>query len=100
MAVFFWVILGLLVGAIAKLVVWDGKRTHWAAVMLLGAAGAVLGGRIAGVLMPNSEVPGFDLNSIVLALIGPVILLAPYGIVFARRRATTTPELESPRRAA
>jgi len=100
MAVFFWVVLGLLVGAIAKLVVWDGRRTHWAAVMLLSGAGAVLGGRIAGVLMPNSEVPGFDLNSILLALIGAGILLVPYGVVFASRRAETTLEFERPRRAA
>ena len=100
MAVVFWVTLGLLAGAIAKLVVWDNARASWAAVMSLSVVGAIVGGRIAGVLMPNSEVPGFDLNSILLALIGAAILLVPYGIVFASRRAETTLEFERPRRAA
>jgi len=100
MALVFWVTLGLLAGAIAKLVVWDNARVSWAVVMSLSVAGAVAGGSIAGALSPNSDVPGFDSGNIVLALIGAAILLAPYGIVIARRHAATTVEFERPRRAA
>jgi len=100
MAVLFWVTLGLLVGAIAKLVVWDNDGAHWAAVMPLSVIGAIVGGRIAGMLFPASDSPGFDPATILLALAGATVLLAPYEIVVARRRATTTVELERPRRAA
>ena len=100
MAVIFWVTLGLLAGAIAKLVVWDNARASWTVVMSLSVVGAVVGGRIADVLSPNSDTPGFDSGSIVLALIGAAVLLAPYGMVIARRHAATTIELERPRRAA
>jgi uncharacterized membrane protein YeaQ/YmgE (transglycosylase-associated protein family) len=88
------------VGAIAKLVVWDNARARWAAVMPLSVVGAIVGGRIAGVLSPNPDVPGFDPGSILLALVGAAALLAPYEIVIARRRAATTVEFERPRRAA
>ena len=100
MAVLFWVTLGLLVGAIAKLVVWDNEQSHWTAVMALSVVGAVVGGRIAGVLSPASDSPGFSPETIFLALVGAAVLLAPYGIVVARRQAATTVEFEQPRRAA
>ncbi|MGO9209226.1 MAG: hypothetical protein ACLPXM_19200 [Terriglobales bacterium] len=100
MAVIFWVTLGALAGAIAKLVVWDTDRANWAAIMLLSIAGGVLGGRIAGWLSPLSDSPGFDSISIVLALVGAAALLSPYGLVIARRRAGTTVGADHLRRAA
>lgn len=90
MAVLFWVTLGALVGAIAKLVVWDTDQANWSPIMLLSIVGGVLGGRIAGWLSPVSDSPGFDPASIALALIGAAALLCPYGLVVARRRAETT----------
>jgi len=100
MAVIFWVTLGALVGAIAKLVVWDTDRANWTAIMPLSIVGGVLGGRIAVGLSPFSDVPGFDFLSIVLALIGAAALLCPYGLVIARRRAETTVGADHFRRAA
>ena len=99
MAVLFWVTLGALVGAIAKLVVWDTDRANWPAIMLLSIIGGVLGGRIAVWLSPISDSPGFDSISIVLALIGAAALLCPYGLVIARR-AETTVQADHLRRAA
>jgi uncharacterized membrane protein YeaQ/YmgE (transglycosylase-associated protein family) len=100
MAVLFWATLGVLVGAIAKLVVWDTDRAHWSAVMLFSIVGAVVGGRIAGMLLPGSDSPGFDPGSIVLALIGAAALLCPYGLVVARRQTVTTVDVDRQRRAA
>ncbi|MFZ3211347.1 MAG: hypothetical protein WA188_07510 [Terriglobales bacterium] len=100
MAVIFWITLGALVGAIAKLVVWDTDRANWSAIMLLSIVGGVLGGRIAIWLSPLSDVPGFDSVSIVLALVGAAALLCPYGLVIAHRRAETTVGADHLRRAA
>ena len=100
MAVIFWVTLGALAGAIAKLVVWDTARASWSPIMLFSIVGGVLGGRIAGWLSPISDSPGFDTTSILLALIGAAALLCPYGLVVARRRADTTVHADHLRRAA
>ena len=100
MAVIFWVTLGALAGAIAKLVVWDTDRANWSTVMLLSIVGGVLGGRIAVWLSPISDSPGFDSISILLALIGAAALLCPYGLVIARRRTETTVQADHLRRAA
>jgi len=100
MAVLFWVTLGLLAGAIAKLVVWDNDHAHWSVVMPLAAIWAVMGGGIAGRFFPASDSPGFDPATIFLALAGAAVLLAPYAIVVARRQAATSVEFERPRRAA
>lgn len=51
-------------------------------------------------LSPNSEVPGFDPASISLVLLGAVVLLWPYKVVLARRRAETTEDLSRFRRGA
>ena len=100
MAVLFWITLGALVGAIAKLVVWDTDPVRWSPVMLLGIVGAVLGGRIADWLSPLAGSPGFEPANILLALIGAAALLTPYGLVTARRRAETTVQGDHLRRAA
>lgn len=99
MAVLFWVTLGVLVGAIAKLVVWDTDRVHWPPVMLLSIVGAVLGGRIADWLSPMADSPGFEPTNILMALIGAAALLIPYGMVRASRRAAAT-DVDYLRRAA
>ena len=77
MAVLFWITLGILAGAIAKLLVWE--NASWSAVLPLGSLGAIAGGVVAGLLSPNSDVPGFDTASIVLALLGAAVLLWPGG---------------------
>ena len=97
MSVFFWVTLGVLVGAIAKLVAWESAP--WSAVLPLSSLGAIAGGLIAGALFPNSDVPGFDPTSIFFVLLGAVVLLWPYRLVMTHR-ATTTADLPRSRRAA
>jgi len=85
---------------IAKLVVWD-NRAQWLPVLLLSSVGAVLGGRIADLVSPHSDIPGFHPTSILLALVGAAILLVPYGKFMLRRHAAaTTPLAGSDRRAA
>jgi len=98
MAVLFWITLGMLAAAIAKLVAWE--NASWSLVLPLGSLGAIAGGVVAGLLSPNSDTPGFDTASIFLALLGAVVLLWPYKLVLARRRAETTEDLPRSRRAA
>ena len=84
MAILGWILFGLVVGAIAKLVM-PGKDPGGIIVtMLLGIAGAVLGGfvgRALGFYGPG-QAAGF-----VMSFIGAVVLLALYRMMIGRRTA-------------
>lgn len=78
-----WIVFGLVVGAIAKLVM-PGKDPGGIIVtVLLGIVGAVLGGwigRAMNLYGPN-EPAGF-----VMALIGAIVVLALYRMTISRGR--------------
>ena len=81
-AVLGWIVFGLIVGAIAKLLMPGRDPGGWIVTILLGIAGAVVGGwlgRAAGWYGPN-EPAGF-----LMSLFGAVVLLALYRLLFARR---------------
>jgi len=74
------ILLGLLVGALAKWVM-PGKDPGGIFVtMVLGIVGAMLGGYL-GTLLGIGDVTGFNLISILLATGGAIILLVIYRIV-------------------
>ena len=79
-----WVFFGLIVGAIAKLLVPGRDPGGWIVTILLGIAGAVLGGWLGRALgwYGPSEGAGFFMS-----LVGAIIILAIYHMVFVRRRS-------------
>ena len=79
-----WIIFGLIVGAIAKLLMPGRDPGGWIITMLLGIAGAVVGGwigRAAGWYGPN------DGAGFLMSLLGAIVLLALYRVLFVRRTA-------------
>jgi uncharacterized membrane protein YeaQ/YmgE (transglycosylase-associated protein family) len=74
-----WIIFGALVGWIASLVMKTNARQGTLMDIILGIAGAFLGGFIMSAL-GQPGITGFDLYSIVVAVIGASIL------IFAGRR--------------
>ena len=76
-----WIVFGLIVGVIAKLLMPGRDPGGFIITMLLGIAGAVIGGilgRALGWYGPN-EGAGF-----LMSLLGSVLLLVVYRKVFAR----------------
>lgn len=72
-----WIILGLVVGALAKLIL-PGKHPGGIFItMLIGIAGAFIGGFV-GSAVGVGTVTGFNLISVGLATAGAVALLAVY----------------------
>ena len=79
-----WILLGLVAGGLAKFIM-PGKDPGGCLVtMLIGIVGALIGGFIGSALLGRS-VTGFDLVSLLLAVLGSVILLALYRVVRGRR---------------
>jgi uncharacterized membrane protein YeaQ/YmgE (transglycosylase-associated protein family) len=75
-----WILLGLVVGGVAKLIM-PGKDPGGIFVTIcIGMAGAFTGG-YAGHLLGVGEVSGFDLVSLSLATGGSVLLLVAYRMV-------------------
>lgn len=87
MGILGWVLFGLIVGALAKLVMPGRDPGGIIITMLLGIAGAVLGGFLGRSLgwYREGEPAGF-----VMSFVGAVVLLALYRM-FIRRRPTLTP---------
>ena len=82
MGILGWILFGLVVGAIAKLVMPGRDPGGIIVTMLLGIAGAVLGGftgRALGLYGPN-EAAGF-----LMSFVGAVVLLALYRLFVGRR---------------
>lgn len=79
-----WIIFGLIVGIIAKLLMPGKDPGGFVITILLGIAGALLGGwlgRAMG-LYTEGEGAGFF-----MALLGSILLLALYRLTFRRRTA-------------
>ena len=77
MGILAWIVMGLIVGALAKLIM-PGKDPGGIVItILIGIAGAIVGGFIGSVLQIGS-VTGFNIRSILLAVGGSVLLLILY----------------------
>ncbi len=80
MGIISWIVMGLLVGIIAK-VIMPGKDPGGAFMtMIIGIAGAFIGGFISKILGFGSF-RGFDLYSILIAIGGAILLLVGYRII-------------------
>ena len=80
MGIISWIILGLVVGVIAKFLM-PGKDPGGIIVtILLGIAGAMGGGFISSAI-GFGEVTGFDLRSLIIAVGGAILLLIIYRAV-------------------
>jgi uncharacterized membrane protein YeaQ/YmgE (transglycosylase-associated protein family) len=71
-----WVLLGLLIGALARLIIPGRQAMGWLATALVGIGGSVLGGIIAHAL----DVGGFVQFLIALAVAAGLVLLVSGGM--------------------
>lgn len=76
-----WVIVGLIAGALAKLI--TGESMGWIMTILLGAVGAIVGGWVFG-MFGGPGVSGIDIVSILVATAGAVIVLFVAGWIKRR----------------
>ena len=84
MTIIGWLILGLIAGFIASKIVNKSGEGIFLDIVL-GIAGAFVGGFIFTSVLGNDGVTGFNLYSMFVAVIGAVVLLVIYHALFRRR---------------
>lgn len=99
-AIFGWIIFGLIAGAIAKLLMPGRDPGGWIITLVLGIAGAVIGGWIGSMLWGSTGVNDWSLGSFALAIAGAILLLAIYRMIVGRRTASTVTSRDRDRWAA
>jgi uncharacterized membrane protein YeaQ/YmgE (transglycosylase-associated protein family) len=79
-----WILFGLIAGAVAKLFMPGRDPGGCILTVIIGVVGALLGGWIA-TLLGFGGVSGFDLRSLVIAILGSVLLLILWRVLRGRR---------------
>lgn len=83
MGIIAWIILGAIAGFITNLIM--GGKEGVIATVILGIIGAVVGGFLAGSVLKVADVTGINIESIVVAVIGAVIVVLIYRMLMGRR---------------
>ncbi|QYF73160.1 GlsB/YeaQ/YmgE family stress response membrane protein [Cryobacterium sp. PAMC25264] len=86
MGFFGFLLLGLLAGAIAKLILPGKNGGGWLITLVLGVVGALLGGFLGSLLFNAPLEDFFSIQTWLLAIGGSIIVLVIYGALTGRRR--------------
>lgn len=85
MGIIGWIVLGLIAGAIAKLILPGKQGGGWLITLVLGIVGALLGGFLGSVLFNAPLEDFFSIQTWLLAIGGAIIVLLIYGLITGRR---------------
>jgi uncharacterized membrane protein YeaQ/YmgE (transglycosylase-associated protein family) len=78
-----WIVLGLVAGIIAKFIMPGRDPGGFIVTILLGIVGALVGGFIS-TRLGFGDVTGFNIQSIIIAVLGAMLLLFIYRMVKSR----------------
>jgi len=85
MSILAWIVVGLIAGALAKMLMPGDDPGGIIVTILLGIAGAIVGGFVAVALNISNGVDDFDVGTLVLAVLGSMLLLFGYRLVVGKR---------------
>ncbi len=80
MDIVIWIVLGLVAGILGKMILPGKDPGGWIVTILLGIAGAFVGGWVGGFLGMGT-VGGFSLSSVITATVGAILLLVIYRMI-------------------
>ncbi|UCD41608.1 MAG: GlsB/YeaQ/YmgE family stress response membrane protein [Chloroflexota bacterium] len=79
-----WIVLGGIAGWLASIITGRNDRMGCITNIVAGILGAIVGGWIFG-LFGGSGVTGFNLGSLIVAVVGAVVVLAVINLIFGRK---------------
>src|SRR5207245_6282273 len=88
MGIIAWIVLGLIAGVLAKLIMPGRDPGGIIVTMLIGVAGAIVGGFLFS-LFGGGGVTGVNIGSIIVAVVGALVLLFLYRMFVGRRGSTS-----------
>ena len=83
MGLILFLVMGFIVGAITGFIM--KSNYPWYIDVVLGIIGSVVGGWVSSLLFGVDMTTGFNLNTLIVSVIGAVIVVAIYRAVMARR---------------
>jgi uncharacterized membrane protein YeaQ/YmgE (transglycosylase-associated protein family) len=86
MSIIAWIVLGLIAGWLAGMFM-KGGGYGIVGDIVLGILGAIVGGWLTGLLLGRDMMTGFNIESLIVAVIGAVVLIA-ISRLFSGRRAS------------
>ena len=84
-----FLLLGLIAGAIAKLILPGKQGGGWFITLILGVVGALLGGWLGSVLFNVELGSFFNLTTWLLAIGGSLVVLLLYGLIAGRGKSNS-----------
>jgi uncharacterized membrane protein YeaQ/YmgE (transglycosylase-associated protein family) len=87
MTIIGWIVLGLIAGWLAGTLM-RGGGYGIVGDIILGILGAIIGGWLTGVLLGRDMMTGFNVESLIVAVIGAIVLIA-ISRLFTGSRAST-----------
>lgn len=91
MGILSWILLGLVAGALAKFIMPGKDPGGFIVTILIGIAGAVLGGFL-GSFIGLGKIESFDLGGIFIATAGAFILLLAYKLIVKAKTKSGSPK--------
>ena len=89
MGIILWILFGALVGWLASIIMrTDDEQGAWANI-IIGIIGAFIGGALSGWL-GGQGISGFNLSSIIVAILGEMVLIF-FIRMFTHRRGSHSP---------
>jgi len=84
MGILAWIVLGLIAGALAKIIMPGRQGGGLIRTTVLGVVGALIGGYLGTNLFGFGHVSGFDMRSMGVAVGGALLVLFVYGLLQKR----------------
>jgi uncharacterized membrane protein YeaQ/YmgE (transglycosylase-associated protein family) len=80
-----WLIIGLIAGALARLIMPGKDPMGWLATLVLGIVGSIIGGLVAGLIWRTDG--GFHPGGLLLSLVGAIVVLWIWRMISRRNTA-------------
>lgn len=79
MGILTWIVVGLIAGALAKLIMPGPDKGGWILTIVLGIVGAFVGGFVGGLLgLGGAQATGFNISTLLTATGGAIVVLFLY----------------------